>query len=101
MDLLAPGVTEHHISGGFNYKLTRNSSFDAAFVYGFKNSVSSFERVPFTLITLPPPINMSIPVMPTINPKAHITTWLRGLEFLVGYNYKFDVGDASLITSHL
>lgn len=37
---LAPGVIEHHVTGGFTYDLTRSISVDFATFYAFKNEVS-------------------------------------------------------------
>ena len=38
LNVLAPAITEHHVTGGFKYELTKNSSIDFAAVYAFKNS---------------------------------------------------------------
>lgn len=90
-NILSPVINKHHISGGFSYAVTKNSSIDFAAVYAFKNSVSGFEALPQTALT---PLG-------AYNPNANINLWLRGLEFTVGWTYKFDPGDRSWIPSHL
>jgi long-chain fatty acid transport protein len=91
LNLLSPVINAHHISGGFSYGVTKNSSIDFAAVYAFKNSVSGFEALPQTALT---PLG-------GYNPNARIDLWLRGLELTVGWTYKFDAGDTSWLPSHL
>ncbi len=87
VNALAPIVNRHHLAGGFNYLATKNSSVDFSAVYAFKNSVTGYETLPQSR-THP---------FGGVNPLATVSPWLRALEFTLGYNYKFDPGDASLI----
>lgn len=91
LNVITPVINAHHVGGGFNYKVTRNSSIDFAAVYAFKNSVTGPEALPQTPLT---PFG-------GFNPAADITIWLRGVEFTLGWTYKFDVGDHSLFPTHL
>jgi long-chain fatty acid transport protein len=90
LNVLAPGLTEHHASGGFNFKLTKNSSIDFSFIHGFRNSISGYETVPFTLIG-------GVPVLPQVNYGARISPWLEVSEVSLGYNYAFDADDSALL----
>lgn len=90
VNILAPIINKHHVAGGLNYQITRNSSIDFTTVYAFKNSFTGQESLP------------QGPGLPFggVNPRATITPWVRGVEFTVGYNYKWDAGDHSWIPSH-
>jgi long-chain fatty acid transport protein len=104
LNVLAPAISAHHVSGGFGYQLTKNSSIDFAAVYAFKNSMSGPEADPYAqfayAFNVPGnPIVAPVRVLPQYT-NSNVTTWLRGLEISVGYNYKFDVGDASWIPTH-
>lgn len=44
--ILAPGVVQHHITGGGTMKITETSSVDFALVYAFSNSVTGPEVTP-------------------------------------------------------
>jgi long-chain fatty acid transport protein len=90
VNILSPIIDKHHVSGGFNYQATRNSSLDFAVVYAFKNSFTGPESLPQTA-ALP---------FGGYNPRATITPWVRGVTFTVGYNYKWDAGDNSWIPTH-
>jgi len=83
---LAPSVNDHHLGAGFNYAVTKNSSFDFAFLWAFKNSMSNNEILPQS---------RALP-LGAINTAAMINVWAYGGAFTVGYNYKFDQGDESL-----
>lgn len=87
VNVLAPAVVRDHASIGANYAVTRNSSLDFAFVYGFKNRFSGVEWLPQS------------PGLPfgAANPRGTISLWAQGFELTLGYNYKWDKGDASLI----
>ncbi|PWB79963.1 MAG: hydrocarbon degradation protein [Methylocystaceae bacterium] len=91
LNILSPVINAHHVSGGFSYEVTKNSSIDFAAVYAFKNSVRGPEALPQS------------PLAPlgAYNPAANVNIWLRGLEFTVGWTYKFDAGDRSWLPSHL
>lgn len=90
VNILAPLVNRHQVGGGFNYQITRNSSVDFMTVYAFKNSITGPEYIPQS------------PGLPfgLFNPFATITPWGKGVEFTLGYNYKWDAGDHSLIPTH-
>lgn len=87
VNVFAPIVVAHNASVGANYAFTPNSSMDFAFVYGFKNRLMGPESLP------------QQPGLPlgAANPNGAITLWAQGYEFTLGYNYKWDKGDASLI----
>ncbi len=87
---LAPNVNRHHLGTGFNYAVTNNSSFDFAFLWAFKNGLSGYESLPQSA-RLP---------FGGVNTAAKINVWAHGGSFTVGYNYKFDQADASLLPSH-
>ncbi|MFO1125699.1 MAG: outer membrane protein transport protein [Methylocystis sp.] len=87
---LATSVNNHHFGAGFNYAVTKNSSFDFAFLWAFKNSVSGFESIPQSA---------GLP-FGRINTGANITVWAYGGAFTVGYNYKFDADDESWLPKH-
>jgi long-chain fatty acid transport protein len=90
-NIVSPVIDVHHVSGGLNYKVTKNSSIDFAAVYTFKNSMTSLEPLPQTLAT---PFG-------GVNPAAEVTIWLRGIHLSVGWTYKFDAGDTSYFPTHL
>ncbi len=91
VNALAPVINRHHVSGGLNYQLTKNSSVDFSVVYAFRNSITGFETFPQT------------PGYPFggVNTLATITPWVRGVELTLGYNYKYDSADSSWLPSHL
>ncbi|WP_370631328.1 OmpP1/FadL family transporter [Methylosinus sp. Sm6] len=86
-NVLSPVVNAHHVSGGFSYAVTKNSTIDFAAVYAFKNNVSGLEALPQSAQN---PFG-------AYNPNATINLWLRGLEFTIGWTYKFDPGDHSFL----
>ncbi|MGD9543170.1 MAG: OmpP1/FadL family transporter [Methylocystis sp.] len=90
VNILTPIINKHHASVGFNYGFTKNSSFDFAFVYAFKNSFTGMEWLPQS-----PATPFGAP-----NPRATVSPFVQGMEFTVGYNYKWDAGDDSWIPSH-
>ncbi len=101
LNVLAPAITAHHVTGGFKYELTKNSSIDFATVYAFKNSVSGPEAVPYTAFSYALPTgNFPVVVPPHYGPGTNVTASLSGLEFSVSYTYKFDAGDRSWIPTH-
>ncbi len=99
--MLAPGISEHHATGGFKYQLTKNSSIDFAAIYAFKNSVSGPEAAPYVAFTgSVGPFSIPVTAPPYYNPATKVTAYLSGLELSVSYSYKFDPGDHSLIPTH-
>jgi long-chain fatty acid transport protein len=90
-NILSPVINAHHASVGLSYAVTKNSTVDFAAVYAFKNSVSGFETLPQSAQN---PFG-------AYNTNANINLWLRGTEFTLGWTYKFDSGDHSLIPTHL
>lgn len=90
LNVLAPILNRHHAAAGVNYALTKNSSIDLGFVYAFKNSLSGPETIP------------QLPGRPlgSINTAAKITPWVQAWELTLGYNYKWDAGDNSIIPTH-
>jgi len=96
-NVLGPAVSAHHLTGGFGYQVTKNSTIDFATVYAFKNSVTGLEAVPYAQAQIGP---FTIPIPPHYNNNAVVTGWLRGLEFSVSWNYKFDAEDHSWFPTH-
>jgi long-chain fatty acid transport protein len=90
VNALSPIINRHHAAIGANYAATPNSAFDFAFVYGFKNSFTGVEWIP------------QQPTLPfgSANPRATITPWAQGWELTLGYDYKWDQGDDSLVPLH-
>jgi long-chain fatty acid transport protein len=90
VNVVSPVITRHHGSIGASYAATRNSALDLSFVYGFRNSFTGVEWIP------------QQPGLPfgAANPRATITPWVQGWELSLGYNYKWDAGDASFIPAH-
>jgi len=73
LNILAPGVVADHITGGFEYQATRNSSFEFAAAYVPSHSVSGIEVTP-----------------QGPNPFRTITLSMHQYQFTFGYTYKFD-----------
>lgn len=90
VNVLSPIINRHQAAVGANYAFTRNSSVDVSFAYGFKNSVTGVEWIPQQ-----PGLPFGAP-----NPAATITPWVEGWELTLGYNYKWDKGDESVIPTH-
>lgn len=90
VNALSPIINRHHVSGGVNYQITNNSSIDFSMVYAFKNSFTGVEALTQSA-ALP---------FGGYNPRATISPWVRGMEFTLGYNYKWDKDDHSLIPTH-
>ncbi len=88
--VLAPILNRHHAAMGANYAFTKNSSLDFAFVYAFKNSITGPEFIPQ---------QRGLP-FGAVNPLATITPWVQAWEMTLGYNYKWDAGDNSVIPAH-
>jgi long-chain fatty acid transport protein len=90
VNILAPVTPRHHITGGVNYAFTKNSSLDFSVMYVPMSTVTGPEAFP------------QLPGYPLggVNPAATINPWSRGVEVTLGYNYKYDVGSASLMPSH-
>ena len=91
VNILAPVVLKHHASVGLGYAFTKNSVVDFAFAYAFKNSFTGIEWLP----QIPGLLPIGGP-----NLRASITPWAQAMEFTIGYNYKWDKGDDSIIPTH-
>jgi long-chain fatty acid transport protein len=108
LNVLAPAISIHHVSGGFKYEITKNSSIDFATVYAFRNTVSGPEAQPYAAFAysipaipgVSPARAIPVGVAPKYNPSTNITAYLSGLEFSVSYSYKFDTGDTSWFPTH-
>lgn len=74
LNILAPAVTKHHISGGLSYYVTPSSSIDLAAVVSPQGTVSGIERTP-----LGP------------NPLRTINIYLSTFEITAGWTHRFDV----------
>jgi len=90
VNVLSPIIMRHQAAVGANYAFTKNSSLDFAFVHAFKNSFTGVEWIP-QLSNLP---------FGSPNPFATITPWVQAWELRLGYNYKWDRGDNSIIPNH-
>jgi long-chain fatty acid transport protein len=90
VNVLSPIINKHQAGVGANYAFTKNSSFDFTFAYAFKNSFTGMEMIP------------QQPTLPfgAVNPLATVTPWVQAWEINIGYNYKWDAGDNSLIPTH-
>jgi long-chain fatty acid transport protein len=86
-NMLTPVINLHNISGGFSYAVTKNSTIDFSAIYAFKNNTRGFETLPQTAQN---PFG-------AYNPNATVNLWLRGIELTVGWTYKFDPDDNSII----
>jgi long-chain fatty acid transport protein len=73
LNILAPAVTKHHISGGLSYYVTPSSSIDLAAVVSPRGTVSGIERTP-----LGP------------NQMRTITLFLSSFEITAGWTHRFD-----------
>jgi long-chain fatty acid transport protein len=87
VNVLAPVINKHQAGVGANYAFTKNSSLDFAFAYAFKNAFTGIEWIPQQ-----PGLPFGAP-----NPLATITPWVQAWEMTLGYNYKWDAGDNSII----
>jgi len=98
LNVLAPAISRHHISGGFKYEMDKNQSFDFATVYAFKQTLSGQENEPFASFAYHIPAvlpyfggaTVPVGVAPNYNPYSKITAYLSGIEFSLSYTYKFD-----------
>ncbi|BDV33852.1 OmpP1/FadL family transporter [Methylocystis iwaonis] len=77
LNILAPAVTKHHISGGLSYYVTPSSSIDLAAVVSPQGTASGIERTP-----LGP------------NPLRTINIYLSTFEITAGWTQRFDVAPA-------
>jgi long-chain fatty acid transport protein len=73
LNLLAPGVVENHITGGFSYAINDGNSFDFALMFAPSTSVSGIEVTP----TGP-------------NPGHIIELEMQQLEITAGWTWKFN-----------
>ena len=71
-NILAPAVSQHHITGGGSYKFTENSEMEFAVMYSPKTSVTGTELAGFG------------------NPVRKLTLSMSQLEFTMGYNYHWN-----------
>ena len=99
INVLAPATTRYHVTGGFKYELTKNSSIDFSVIFALKNSISGPESEPYVSFAAAPGFVVSIP--PYYKPGTTITDYSSGAEISLGYSYKFDAGDNSWIPTHL
>lgn len=70
-NIIAPGVVQHHITGGLQYKLTESVDFEAAVMYAPYNSVSGFELPGFG------------------NPAHGVKIGMSQFEGTIGFKYRF------------
>jgi long-chain fatty acid transport protein len=75
-NILAPGVVTDHITGGFAYKPTSNSTWEFAAAYVPSNSVNGLEKT-----------STSPAVAPTAG--SNIEIEMHQYQFTLGYTYEF------------
>lgn len=80
LNILAPAVTKHHISGGLSYYVTPSSSIDLAAVVSPQGTVSGIERTP-----LGP------------NPLRTINLYLSTFEITAGWTHRFEAAPAPVV----
>jgi long-chain fatty acid transport protein len=78
-NILAPGVVTDHITGGFAYKATRNSTIEFAAAYAPSHSVSGPE------VCCAPPFATT---------PGNIQLSMHQVQFTLGYTYTFDTAPA-------
>ncbi len=83
LNILAPAVTKHHISGGLSYYVTPSSSIDLAAVVSPQGTVSGIERTP-----LGPNLNRTI------------TLYLNTFEITAGWTHRFDAAPAPVLAKY-
>jgi len=71
-NIIAPAVSQHHITGGGTYKFSENSAFEFAVMYSPTSSVTGTELAGFG------------------NPTRDLKLSMSQLEFTVGYNYHWN-----------
>ena len=81
LNILAPGVVTDHLTGGFAYQASHNSTIELAAAYAPSHSVSGSE-------TLGPPF-----AVPT--PGSNIEIKMHQYQFTLGWTYQFDGKPAS------
>lgn len=72
LNILAPGVQENHITGGFAYKLSDRQSIEGAVMFSPTQSVQGIEVTPFGP-----------------NPYQQIELSMKQWEFTLGYTFTF------------
>lgn len=72
LNILAPGVQENHITGGFEYKISDRQSLEGAVMFSPTQSVQGPEVTPFG-----------------VNPYQTIELSMKQWEFTLGYTFKF------------
>ena len=77
-NILAPGVVTDHITGGFAYKASANSTFEFSAAYVPSHNVSGPELLGTT---------------PT--PGSKIELEMHQYQFTLGYTYNFDTAPAA------
>jgi long-chain fatty acid transport protein len=102
VNVLAPAITHHNLSGGFKYEIDKNQSIDFSTVYALKNTLSGPEAQPYASFAytlpsfFPAPLGgakIPVTVPPVYNPYTKITAWLSAVEISLSWTYKFDTAD--------
>lgn len=83
MNIVAPGVVKHHITGGFSYKLAPQASIDFAAIYVPKTTVSG-------------------PEVTALGPTAgsNIRLGMSQFQATLGFTYKFDAPAAPVVRKY-
>jgi len=93
LNILAPAITHHNLSGGFKYEIDKNQSIDFSTVYAVKNTLSGPEAQPYASFAYTLPFGagtVPVTVPPILNPYTKITAWLSAVEISLSWTYKFD-----------
>ena len=80
-NIIAPGVVTDHITGGFAYKSSTNSTWEFAAAYVPSHSVNGPEKVP----GFPPGPPLPLVAVPGSNIELEMHQW----QFTFGYTYDF------------
>jgi len=102
LNVLAPAITHHNLSGGFKFEIDKNNSIDFSTVYALKNTLSGPEAQPYAAFAYSLPFGLgSVPVTvtPVFNPQTKITAWLSVVEVSLSWTYKFDAAGAAPIAA--
>ena len=102
LNVLAPAISHHNLSGGFKFEIDKNNSIDFSTVYALKNTLSGPEAQPYASFAYSLPFGLgSVPVTvpPAFNPQTRITAWLSVVEVSLSWTYRFDTTTAAPIAA--
>ncbi|HEU0196724.1 MAG TPA: hypothetical protein VFQ88_05860 [Nevskiaceae bacterium] len=93
-DVLAPGVVERHLTGGFAYELSSRVTVGFAFSYAFSHTIvgkNPLSNTPgsITLLKDGTPVGLHFDTAPNTNDQVLKET-LREVETTIGFSYRFE-----------